>query len=322
MKTNSPLAQIIPYMLSVVMVLMIVACAKDDDNNTPDIIPRDTSIKLKASKQTIVPFEEILVSVDLKMDLLRETYDSITWQANGLARTFWEGTYDEDTRNLRLTDYRFGVFYAYAFGYKEGNIISKDSIKYEVKKPTGDFVHIRWGSNSKDKFYGYLWGNTPTNYLSADNGMTKFGGISIELYHFVEKKFEYATLTLLPWHVSYSSMVKAGSIPNINEFDRHHNLYNESRYEVEYNFCHSYMVELYGKPTFTYDGDDITQTTLQEEYNNRFLYDLSPLNLYPQEIWITPSSVICLSRANNEMGPVNQKGTCQLVAEPRVKRRM
>lgn len=295
------------------------ACSDDEHNDTS----KDATLKLISSKSEIVPFEDIKVSIDVDLELLYNSYDSITWSANGAASDYgffgnqWSQLDDE--RDLRITDYRFGKYKVYALGYKDGIVISKDSIEYQVNKPSGDFMSIRWGQSTKNQYLSYVTGVTPNQYLPTYEGWTKIGGVRLDLDYFVENiDVEYAILRFMPWTSSSNLRTsKDGTIPDVNDFDWHDRTEkgNLARYDIEYTFHHNYLVELYGAPKLVYSGDDVTQTTLQDEYDARFSYKLET-SYYPVEIWDRPGSSICLVRANNQRGLVNQAGISLVVAQP------
>lgn len=297
--------------------LTFTACSEDDNEVT---VKKDPTLKLVAAKTEIVPFEDVKVSIDVDFDLLLENYDSITWKANGVAYGFFQNPWYsiDEQRDIRLTDYRVGVHKAYVLGYKDGSVISKDSIEYKVNKPQGDFISISWNKNTKNEYFSYTTGLTPDRYLPT-NGVwsTVTGGVCLNLDHFVEdENGEYAILQFVPWRSSRNVEIE---VPDFNDFHWGWD-YNkddqEPRYAMEYTFHHTYLTELYGEPTLVYNGDDVTQTTLMDEYKKRFKQS-SQSQFYPVEIWETPTSVICLTRANNQHGGVNQKGISLVIAEPR-----
>jgi len=311
---NSPFLK---FSLSLVSLsLLFSACSDDNEIQVPD-----PSIKLIASKTSIVPFEDIKISINVDTNLLIDAYDSITWKANGVIYGgfgLFFGANDE--RDIRITDYRIGKNKAYALGYKDGKVISIDSIAYTVEKPKGDFFNIKWNTKSKNEYLHYTTGITPNNYLPTDAGWTKIGGVSLDLDYMVEnKQKEYAVMCLIPWtSESNFKRKKSISVPDINDFnwdvDGYDNEALEFRYEMEYNFLSSYITELYGPSKYIYEGEDITQTTLWNKYNE--LFKNNHRNFPPAEIWITSTTAICLVQANNWVGGKNQRGICAIIAEP------
>lgn len=296
------------------------SCSNDDEEIVS--LPKDAKLKLKAEKQQIVPFEDLKVSIDVDLDLLYEHYDSIQWKANGVAYHPWGNPWEniDEERDIRLSDYKIGKHKAYALGYKDGKVISKDSIEYEVVKTNGDFLSARWNTAKKNSYLCYTTGMTPNQFLPTHSGWTKIGGVMLQLNHTVQTaNREYATLLFLPWAFDTNlKSTRLKSIPDINNFEWHteRDPGDIERAKIEYEFLHNYLVEFYGEPALTYSGDDVTQTTLKEEYAKRFDY-VDQDGFLPVEIWETPSSVICLSTINNRIGGKNQKGPSLVIAQPR-----
>ncbi|MDU1891287.1 MAG: hypothetical protein E6767_11405 [Dysgonomonas sp.] len=305
-------------LFSFISLSFLCSCSDDDKD---EIKEKDATLKLISSKAEIAPLEEFKVNIDIDADLFYNSYDSIVWEANGTSYNWLEASLlFQHGREIWLTDYKIGKHKACVFGYKDGIIVSKDSIEYSVKQTVRDFLELKWGQNTINQHFTYTTGITPTKFLSGNAFQCKKGGVCLNLSHWVEEKNEYATFHLMPWSSSSSiKNSKIKSLPNINDFDWH----NESergdhteRYQIEYEFLHNYIVEYHGEPQYVYEGNDITQTTLMEEYNKRFRTKIKS-SFYPEEIWVTSNSVICLLRANNYMGGVNEKGICEIIAEPR-----
>ena len=93
------------------MIGVVYSCSSDENLNDPVVCPVDATIRLKASKTTIMPFEDIKVSVDVDSEILKDNYDSIRWFANGVAYAIftqlpWSD--DDSRRDIRVTDYLVG----------------------------------------------------------------------------------------------------------------------------------------------------------------------------------------------------------------------
>lgn len=298
------------------LTLLFSACSNDDEIH----VEPDSSIKLIASKTSIVPFEDIKLSIDVDLDLLYNTYDSITWKTNGVVYGIFFFAGEKDERDIRITDYRIGENKAYALGYKDGKAVSIDSVTYTVEKPKGDFFNIKWNTKIKNEYLYYTTGLTPNNYLPTDEGWTKIGGVSLKLNYIVEDiDREYVEMFLEPWTFeSNLKSTKTISTPDINDFDWHPDSDDrealEVKYKMEYTFLSSYITELYGPSKYIYEGKDITQTTLRDKYNE--LFKNNHRDFPPAEIWITPTTAICLVQANNWVGGKNQRGICAIIAEP------
>lgn len=313
--------------LSIFVALLGLFSSCDKEDPIKGEIPK-AKVKLKANKSEIYPFEDIKVTVDMDAETFTNTYDSITWQANGVAYDFFNPWYQEDEWNdRRFTDYRLeGIHTIYAFGYKDGIMISKDSIKYEMKKPKGDFLNFRWGQNKQNEYLYYKTGLAPGNYVpSNDPDRTKMAGVSLHCYYVVENtQKEYVQMEFWPWTSSFPSFMKANNkltIPNVNDFDWHkgsEDYYEENpdRYNFEGEFFYNYLTELYGSPKLVYTGMDIRDTDLVDEFNTRFVYsfDYAP---YPEMIWETPTAYICMLRAYTRSEVAKHRGIVRIIAQPR-----
>lgn len=314
--------QIKNLLLPIILILGFTFSTCSSSGDVIDNEVKDARIKLVSAKSRIAPFEDLKVSIDVDLEVLYASYDSIVWHANGVAYSSilfgdpWEGVDNE--RDIRFSDYRIGKHKVYALGYLCDKVVSQDSVEYEVIKPAGDFMSFRWSTETKDQYLHYTTGMTPLHYMPSDDGCLKIGGVSLHLYLTVENKDKkYAILQFVPW--TFETNLRGSKIkvaPDINNFDWHDesDAGNEARYNMEYTFLHNYMTEFYGEPLLVYSGDDVTKTSLKEEYAKRFTYNT---HYYPVEIWETPATVICLARANNSMGGVNQKGLSLVVAQPR-----
>lgn len=296
----------------------VYSCSSEEDLGEVVVCPVGTTIRLKATKTTIMPFEDIKVSVDVDLEILKDNYDSIRWVANGVAYAIftqlpWSD--DDSRRDIRVTDYLVGKHKVYAFGYKNGAILSKDSIEYEVKKTYRDFISINWSEKEADQYFHFTTGRTPINYM-PDNTIT---GVTLCLSHIVERQdIQYATLGFIPWSYEPLRETKSVSIPDITGID----WMDESREgrrvrcETEYLFLRNYMTDLYGAAQFVYDGNNVTETSLTDVYRERFSYKY-PSDCYPIEIWETPSSYISILCYNDYMNGENKRGPSLVVAQPR-----
>lgn len=274
-------------------------------------IELEAPLKLKASTQSIVPFEKLTVSIDLESDLIAQAYDSIIWKYNG---RWWNGINtipnNDDPRDIYITDYRLGKNKVHAIGYKDGKIKSEASIEYEVIKPENNFFTINWHEKEQETNYYY-----PSKLVNKDDGSLRQEGIWLKAMHFKEnEQQEYAILDFTPYSFStaiyktgYSSKVKSEniSLPDIDKYDFEVDVITdpERHRQAELmtrSFWHSLVTLNYGKSIFKYDGDDIRETTLWGEYQKRFKNTLNEkiypktTDKYPVEIWETSTSYICL----------------------------
>lgn len=320
---NSTIIKSIFKGVFILLGISLCSCSSDDDNS--DSVTKPIKLTLKSSKTEIIPFEYIKVSIEQDLESLSNNYDSITWRANGTAYSgfLWDTEFrDDEERDIRLSDYRLGKHKAYVQGYKDGSIISIDSIEYTVNKSNNDFIRINWKESENNQYFHYTTGHSPINYMSTDTWNYHIGGVSINFYHIVDvdkNKKEYVKMDIVPWaFLSSVSPRMANTVPDINDFDWHDESEqgNIARYQMEYDFFHNYLTELFGASKFIYEGDDITKNTLEDEFSGRFTYRYSN-DFYPVEIWETPSTYICLMQANNNRGTYNQRGICCVVAQPR-----
>ena len=301
--------------------LVFISCSDSYSDNDNDFF-QNTKLKLIASKIEIEPFDDMKISIDVDNQILTENYDSIIWKTDGTAySSFGKIWLNDDGRDLRVTNYKIGKFKVYALGYKDGVVFSTDSVEYEVKKPTGDFISIKWNVNKYNQYLHFTTGQTPPKYTQNNNWSLIFGGVSLILSNIVEdSENEYATLEIWPW----GSFGRATNVPDIDDFDwlkyiafgDFDNEAYKDRAAFEYKFLHAYLTDLYGASNYIYEGKDPSKTDLVEEYNQRFA-NVSRSNFYPCEIWDTPKSHISLlvSYSQSIEGPA--RGICSVIAEPR-----
>jgi hypothetical protein len=295
------------------LLLFFVGCS-DNETIEPTAEP-NPDLKLKIDRTTITPFDKATVSIDVDLELLYNSYDSVMWKYNG---TWWNGIItipnDDDERDLHITDYRLGKNKVYAIGYKDGAITSQAEIEYEVVEPTKNFFLINW----KDQNIKELNTNRYTSWMrlvKSEDTSLEWHGIQLCLWHFPKKDTpEYAILDFIPRSVSIHGLnqqMKANAktkstLPDIDNYDFINKMDDddaevrkEAR-EMTRSFFHEYITMIYGESILKYDGEDVRQTTLWNDYNSRFKNPLDSKiyphgnNNYPIEIWETPSTYICL----------------------------
>ena len=301
-------------------IFALAACSSDDDPNIPDRngSKPETKLEITANKSKITPFEVLTVKLSPDVHVMYNNYDSVKFQANG---SYWNGSIviglpdDEYSDEYEFTDYDLGKHKIEVLGYKDNKIVSRDSVEYEVTRPTGDFFHLKWNqeSGTVDRSFNFVG---PTK-LKINEDYKKLTYVVLGLsYSIKDSKNEYAILRFTPWsHTTYTR-----GLPDINSIDwsDHEDAGHAARVELEHTFMHEYITSLYGPSQFIYEGDDITQTTLTDEYISRFNYNRDFKGYgYPVEIWTTPTTSICLLQYNDFIGGVNTRGICRVVAEPR-----
>ncbi len=311
---------------ALILLMDFSACSEDNHPTGPNPNLPINKIKLISNKTVIEPFENIKITIEGDLDQLTDTYDDIVYHTNGVAYPPFgnQWRYEDNKANFRITDYKPGKYKTYASGYKEGILISQDSIEYEVIHPRGDFLSIFWQKSKNDEYFYYTTGRTPYNYISSQTSKLKIGGVSLWLLHTVENvKTEFIKFYFVPWgsELFDSYKTKALVIPDINNFDWHDQSDEgyEARCKIEYEFHHNYITELYGKSTLKFEGDFVYQTNLWEDYNLRFMNKLDN-SFYPIEIWETSTSFICLARAGNSYPNARHPNqTSIVIAEPKKK---
>lgn len=308
-------------LLSCLFLIGFSNCSDDKEEfSEPDV-----KIKLKLSKETISPFEKLTVSIDLDSDLLWNNYDSVVFKNNG---TWWNGIItfpnNDDDRDFHITDYRLGKNKVRATGYKDGVVKSIAEIEYNVEKPTKDFFTINWGGNVEQESNWYQ----VYRRVSADEDLLRWEGIRVSVDHFLKNKtHEYAILNIMPHRADASGLFSQSaktksedtSLPDIDNYDFYNKMDGDDKelrkeaWLMTRSFWHSYVTLIYGESILKYEGEDVRETSLRDEYNERFKNPLETgigtTDAYPVEIWETQSTHICMIAIYN--------GWYYVIAEPR-----
>lgn len=283
------------------------ACSEKE---VPEELPQ-VKIKLIAENNKIAPLEKLALTVSPGLDVLSHHFDSLVWDAKG---TYWDGIVyigggnPKGPNDFYFTDYEFGKHSIRVNAYKDGKIVDQDAIDYEVIKPSGDFLNVKWGEEnqlgSADTYRTFAKPVVGSEY-------EEYTYISLSLYYAVDKN--YAILKFEPTHVISRGLP---DIESIDWFDDNYSEGTTQRGKFEYEFLHEFLVGIYGVPKFVYEGNDVTQTTLFEEYNKRFTYN-NDSKLYPVEIWDTPTSSICLMTYVSHIRGEKVKSFCWAIAQPK-----
>lgn len=166
----------------------------------------------------------------------------------------------------------------------------------------------------------------------------RWSSIILDLYHYTKSELEeYAILSMMPFSsnfkrtadlekLEFASKTRIEgpvSLPDIDTYDFSGKVdygateedFNEAQ-QMTYSFWHEYITMNYGKSILRYEGDDVSKTTLWDAYNTRFRNKLSEATLmysdvYPIEIWETPTTNICIYAV--------YRGWYYVIAEPRNK---
>lgn len=308
--------------LALSVLFCLASCSdKGEDLLNDSLSGKDPSLKLLYSQQEIEPFGIINLEIDNDQETLIEAYDSIRWIANGITNTHFIVSFEylDFRMRISLTDYLVGEHKAYVLGYKDGKVISKDSMEYRVNMPNKDFLNIRWKQQNRNQYFECVSGLTPYRYVFYDGREDRLQGLDLNLNHCVEGVKEYASMSFLPWTATLLRSVRAAKLADIVEFDWLNDSVEGSiaRGKFECAFFHDYFTDLYGEPKFIYTGDDPKETTLQEECDKRFSCEIDS-GYYPVEIWETPTTYICITQGASWLGPYGgQRGSCIVFAQPR-----
>lgn len=310
--------RLITVVLSILFSNILFSSCSDSDEHIDEVIP----FKLVLSKSVVQPFETMLVSVDIDdAEVLANLYDSIIWEGNGVSGpAFFRQSFGYGTE--LFSDYRLeGKYKIYASAYKNGILVDKDSVEYQMTKPDTDFVGIDWGKGEESRWMYYTTGFTPMNRFS-DEEFNKKGTRGVELIlKYMAKdnstETEYATMSFGYWS---SNMLRTAAVevPNMNEFDwistdktEEADDNYEKIFEREYDFLYAYMTALYGEPDFVLDGDN----SLLEKYNERFSFKKD--HYYPVQIWNTSASYVAILKCGEIIGGSTYLGYPIVVAQPR-----
>ncbi len=312
------------FLLSSLILVISSGCTEDQPLIST---PASTEIKLKTSTSLVEPFRNVKVSIDIDLDAMLTTYDSIKWKCNGVAyrMTANEWYLEDDERDLRVTDYRPGTHMVHAFGYKDGKVISKDSITYKMTYPTGDFFGIEWNKNQQSSDFYFTTGLPDLHYLPTSEISVKYGGMVMSLIHFVEyEDHEYISLRTMPWFVTSTPktihpFVRTNNmIPDITEFDwtKDYETWESDRGNFERYFFITYLTEFYGEPHYKFEGPEASQTTLSEVYKTYFAEGFLEERYNPIAIWTLPKTNICILQTYNSIGDTRFPGICKVIAVP------
>lgn len=262
---------IIPVFTVIIITICVAffSCGREDIEPTPTIpIPVDTTkvgLKLQVNKSSVNLFE--LVSLELLAQGAGSTfldYDSIIWIIGDFYRH--RSNAPQYMVSKKLSFSRNDDCDIYVFGYKGGIMTQSDTVNI-VAQQKGDFLSVSWNNiGLPDSFYPYA--SEKENY-------------HLDLFY-NRRSTQHALL-------SY----KVIAADNVAE--------TRAQYLLSRAVLSGYITSLYGASTHIYPGNDITQTDLLDEYNERFLTHLIGADLQnpdfefvPVEIWETATSHIAL----------------------------
>ncbi|MDD4969083.1 MAG: hypothetical protein PHT07_06600 [Paludibacter sp.] len=300
MKTN------LAYVISLILPLTLLLSSCNDQNK--DILA-EKNLKIAASKLVIEPFDTIVLKLNISKEYLQLKYDSIFWVGDGQANEPLFNSLDSTIQinhqyfalKKSVTDYRIGKHKVYIKTYKNKIASFADSIEFEVRYPTGDFLSFNWNENKAE--YLYFNPNLTQEYKN-------FGTYLCLIKSFDSDKYPTARFEFWGWSSSVNSD-KSGEVNLQNLYD------TKAERNTIRQFYHNYITQIYGKSTFLYE-DSISQSPLRLEYEKRFKYKIGsekPFADFPLEIWDTPTAHIALISMGDD--DYRNSNWYKVIAEPR-----
>lgn len=292
------------------LLFCMVGCSDDDDPEDGKGIPPpveegtpEPAFSVSASEVGI--FEKVDIGIRLKDDPDRYTYnlsasnaaakelmlhyDSVVWNIKDIfSRKFIRPKY---LASMPQTFILPGEYKIYVDGYIDGKVYSTDTTKVKVGE-SKDFLGIDWSEDNAGKEYYYF-----TNYM----------------------KEYYLTLSFEETPNPHSVLgFRPNNINSVEEKEKYISILKSSR-----KYLYDYITGLYGNSVFTYEGEDITQTPLEEEYGNRFKTSLTGeisgtgSVCYPLAIWETETTYMALVAITNDGSLEPDRVLYAVIAEPR-----
>lgn len=243
-----------------------ISCSNDDndyngDDNKGNEIPEEKPYA-KVSLKASKSMVNIYQWTEISISLdysSKVSHDSVVWDLPGIYTHV-----SKDGSFLYSMSQTFNLPGHYKFSataFKNGEVLASDTAFIEVTDRR-DFLGIDWNSTESIK-KGDLHFNSEVEgyYLPQEFNA---GEKPYSILHFVPDNFNYEELA------------------------------PKSR-----KLFYDYITNLYGKAKFTYEGTDVSQSPLTDEYNNSFVHPLDIIygdgfEYYPLAIWETSKSNIAL----------------------------
>lgn len=271
------------------MVLSFASCSNDDDDtllpgeNEPELEIGYANIKAEASKININVFEGTWIGRSFnypdKDKYIYVEYDSVVMDIQDMS----SHVYKKDrggTIKVMQGYYMPGTHKTIVKCYAGGEIKKSDSISVNVHIK-GDFLNVKW----------------------SDEAQTYHPSTSLNHNFYLELQYVKTNtpFALLRYTVAHHNTIE--------------DIYRECAKGRK--FFTDYMTALYKKPVYLYEGEDVAQTNLMEEYAKRFdnTSNISGIigQPLPIAIWDTPEAhvaIIAHKRAENAV-------LYYIIAEPR-----
>ena len=294
------------YFFCIILPLILLFSSCNDQNK--DIIA-SKNLKITASKLVIEPFDTIVLTLNLSKENIRLKYDSIFWIGDGQANEPLFNSLDSTiiinnqyvALKKSVTDYRIGKHKVYIKTYKNKIASFADSIEFEVRYPTGDFLSFKWSEKKAE--YLFFNPNLTQEYKN-------FGTYLWLIKSFDSDKYPSVRFEFVGWSTNTNSD-NSGRDSLAKLYDT-----REKRNTIR-QFYHNYITEIYGKSTLLYEGE-ISLSPLRPEYEKRFktiIGSVEPFEDYPLEIWDTPTAHIALISIGKD--DANNSNWYKVLAEPR-----
>jgi len=294
------------YVIYLVLPLILLFSSCNDQNK--DIIV-GKNLKITASQLVIEPFDTIVLKLNLSKEDIQLKYDSIFWIGDGQASNPIINSLDSTiiiknqyvALKKCVTDYRIGKHKVYIKTYKNKIASFADSIEFEVRNPTGDFLSFKW--DVKKDEYLYFTPNLTQEYQN-------FGTYLWLIKSYDSTNYPTVRFEFVGWSINSNS--------DNSGRDNFNKLYDtRAKRNTIRQFYHNYITEIYGKSTLLY-VDSISQSPLRPEYEKRFKYKIgSEVGFadYPLEIWDTPTAHIALISIGSD--DYNNSNWYKVISEPR-----
>ncbi|MDR1200542.1 MAG: hypothetical protein LBL58_02780 [Tannerellaceae bacterium] len=282
--------------LIVVFICIIAGSCTQEEGSAPATIkpPFEDTIILTASAKTLGLFDNM--SFDIKTNqknnekgglayYLGERLDSVVWQLPEIFNEVYTGY--RMPIGLEQRFYLPGKYEAKVTAYRDSLVVGRDSTVVEVML-TGDFLGINWDMEEEITSRSF-------DFVSLAKGFT------LTLFHSISET-PYMLL-------SY----KINNYPGRDKY--------KEEIAATRSFFYNYITTLYGESEAAYEGEDITQSPLADEYTERFKNTLNSLitdNIpyYPLAFWETPICHIALIGSAPSMSGDISVSYYKIIAEP------
>ncbi len=207
-----------------VTIILLISCTKNEDEITEK--SNRLKISFKSEKETAEIFElanfYFVSNNDFDFLELRETYDSLVWNVKNIQGTQKLYSHTPSSSNFIFnwsTNFFYpGSYTIYLFGYKNNQIVQKDSINFGITN-SKDFLGYDWAEITDSDKYNIGYHDAFSNYNFSTRKTKNDGITSVTLLHMNDKDqgdFDYAGETK---KILYDYICKIYSQPTYIEND-------------------------------------------------------------------------------------------------------